>query len=197
MVQQTACRCTFPSRVTGHTKRPRSRRLAKRHNPSRSAHRIFTILPLRPRRTKICPENGSSFSVFCTFEARPLKPQRISVTPAMIQILVRYHREPPFSSLSNTLSKAGVTASCSFTVPPGNATSQQSTSAGNGTVRGAGATEGGTILTGSRSAGWLSVRFSFPCLYWWCQLNSGLSLIPCSRARRATLASGYIDSSTR
>lgn len=77
-----------PSRVTGQTKQERSRHLVKRHSPSRSAHSIFTIFPLRPRKTKICPENWSSFSIFWTFEARALKPQRISVTPATSQIRV-------------------------------------------------------------------------------------------------------------
>lgn len=109
----------------------------------------------------------------------------------------RYHRGSPFNSPSNTRSRAGVIVPCSFIVPPGSATSQQGTSAGDGSVRGAGATGGGTILTGSSSTGRLSLRFSFPCLYWWRQLNSRLSLIPCSRARRATLVSGCIDSSTR
>lgn len=73
---------------TGQMKRPRSRRLASRHNPSPVHHSTFTRSPLRPRNTKMCPLNGFSANVVCTLAARPLKPQRMSVTPAAIQMRV-------------------------------------------------------------------------------------------------------------
>ncbi len=50
---------TTPSSARGHTKRPRSSRLAYRHSPSPSHHSSLTRSPRRPRRQNTCPENGS------------------------------------------------------------------------------------------------------------------------------------------
>ncbi len=49
-----------PSFACGHTNRPRSRRLAKRHRPWPSHHRSFTRSPRRPLKAKTAPPCGSS-----------------------------------------------------------------------------------------------------------------------------------------
>ena len=70
-----------PGTRLGHTKRPRSRRLANRHNPSPSHQRILIRYLRRPRKTINCPENASSASCVCTRLARPSKSLRRSGTP--------------------------------------------------------------------------------------------------------------------
>jgi len=45
-------RQTVPSVACGQMKRPLSKRFAKRHRPSPSHHKSFTMSPLRPRKTK-------------------------------------------------------------------------------------------------------------------------------------------------
>src|SRR5262249_30727298 len=49
-------RCTEPEVARGHTKRPRSSRLAKRHSPSPSAHSTLIRSPRLPRNTNTWPE---------------------------------------------------------------------------------------------------------------------------------------------
>ena len=74
--------------LAGHTKRPRSSRFAKKHNPSPSYHSTLMRSPRRPRNTNTCPENGLCSSFVCTCALSPVKPRRKSVTPAAIQIRV-------------------------------------------------------------------------------------------------------------
>src|ERR1700761_205299 len=77
-----ALKLTVPWVACGHTKRPCSNRLAKRHNPSPLHHKIFTRSPALPRNTKSCPEKGSSERCVCTSAASPSKPLRRAVAPA-------------------------------------------------------------------------------------------------------------------
>src|SRR5213593_759053 len=79
---------TVPLVACGQTKRPRSSRLANRHNPSPSYQRTLIRSPRRPRNTNTCPENGFSSSLVSTSALSPVKPRRRSVTPAAIQIHV-------------------------------------------------------------------------------------------------------------
>lgn len=79
---------TVPLAACGRTKRPRSNRLANKHNPSPSYQRTLIRSPLRPRNTKTCPENGFSSSLLSTSALSPVKPRRKSVTPAAIQTRV-------------------------------------------------------------------------------------------------------------
>src|SRR5438128_8234077 len=77
---------TVPLVACGQTKRPRSSRLANRHNPSPSYQRTLIRSPRRPRNTNTCPENGFCSSLVSTSALSPVKPRRKSVTPAAIQI---------------------------------------------------------------------------------------------------------------
>ena len=79
----------LPSMAWGQTKRPRSRRLVKRHAPpalpDRPSHQTILIKsPRRPLKTNKCPEYGSCSSWRSQSAARELNPLRISVTPAAI-----------------------------------------------------------------------------------------------------------------
>src|SRR5439155_814449 len=77
-----------PLVACGQTKRPRSSRLANRHNPSPSCQRTLIRSPRRPRNTNTCPENGFCSSLVSTSALSPVKPRRKSVPPAAIQIRV-------------------------------------------------------------------------------------------------------------
>jgi len=90
-----ALNAMLPLSACGHTKRPRSSRLANRHSPSPSNHKSFTRSPRRPRNTKMCPEKGFSASAVCASAASPSMPLRISVTPAATQKPVEYCRQLP------------------------------------------------------------------------------------------------------
>src|SRR5947207_457738 len=79
---------TVPLVACGQTKRPRSSRLANRHNPSPSYQRTLIRSPRRPRNTNTCPENGFCSSLVSTSALSPVKPRRKSVPPAAIQIRV-------------------------------------------------------------------------------------------------------------
>src|SRR5207237_1086820 len=81
-------RQTAPLVACGHTKRPRSNRLANRHNPSPSYQRTLIRSPRRPRNTNTWPENGLCSSLVWINALNPVKPRRKSVTPAAIQIRV-------------------------------------------------------------------------------------------------------------
>lgn len=79
---------TLPSFAAGQTKRPRSRRLLKRHAPWLSHQIILSRSPRRPRNTNRWPEYGSSSKTFSACAASVLNPRRMSVTPAASQTRV-------------------------------------------------------------------------------------------------------------
>src|SRR5688572_28761207 len=79
---------TVPLSAFGQMKRPRSSRLANKHNPSPSNQSSFIKSPRRPRKTNTCPENGLFSNTVCAIALSPVNPLRRSVTPAAIQISV-------------------------------------------------------------------------------------------------------------
>lgn len=85
-----ALKDTVPLSARGHTKRPRSRRLANRHRPSPSHQRIFTRSPRRPRKTKSCPEKGSDFKPIDAYQYRD-KRGKTSPTGANRELEVLSH----------------------------------------------------------------------------------------------------------
>jgi hypothetical protein len=62
---------TLPLVACGHTKRPRSRRLANKQSPSPSNHNTLIKSPRRPRNTNTCPENGLRLQLCLHQPAQP------------------------------------------------------------------------------------------------------------------------------
>ncbi len=195
----------FPlPRVTGQTKRPRSRHLANRHNPSRSAHSIFTILPLRPRKTKIYPENGSSFQRVLHLRSEAIEATThicdASDDPDFGTGRQRYHRIPPFISRISARNSPGVRGSNSFTTPDLRCSSHRGTFPGapyralimlvtpEGICNWSGRLRRISQCHRDRHDSCMSSSLSKPSSYWLFHLNSRLLLISCSLAIRATTA---------
>lgn len=116
MVQQTACRCTFPSRATGQTKRPRSRSLANRHNPQ-DFHHFATATP----EDEDMPGERGIFQ-----RVLHLRGQTGEATAHIGDASDDqdsgagwqcYHRAPPFISRISARNSSGVRGSNSFTTP--------------------------------------------------------------------------------
>ncbi len=128
MASWACVRCTLPSRFTGQTKRPRSRRFVKRQRPSGSAQRTLTISPRRPRKMNRWPLKAVGTQRVLHLRRQPVE-AAAHVSHAGNQPNTRArrkanHTSPSRSSLTSARSSSGVTGPVRLRVPPGSVSLQ-------------------------------------------------------------------------
>ena len=188
-----ALRLTVPCVACGHTKRPRSRRLANRHNPSPLHQRIFTRSPARPLKTKSCPENG--FGELCLHESSQSVESLAHVGGTRCQPHLdpgrkRDHRpeRAAMSSLNITRSTGPRTRS---RWPLANSTSMCAGSFSavlGGAARSVGITVGVETFTGSRAPRLGGPSVNSPCRHSRRQTDRRFAFTPCRCATSGTEA---------